>query len=756
MARGLGLLLAAGASLPYAFLSFAAADNRSAKVDFGADILPLLKARCASCHAGTGAAAGLDLSTAAGIQKGGSSGKLVLGGNSKGSLLIHRLAGQDGKPRMPMGFAPLGDEEMAKMRAWIDGGASVASANGRHWAYVKPVRPALPAVKNKVWIRNPIDAFVLARLEKEGLKPSEQASKETLLRRVSLDLTGLPPTVEEADAFLADTSPNAYEKVVDRLLASPQYGERQARPWLDLARYADTNGYEADRRRSMWPYRDWVVKAFNRNIPFDQFTIEQIAGDLLPNATVDQLVATGFNRNTMHNEEGGVDRAEQRWLTLIDRVATTSQTWLGSTVACAQCHDHKYDPFKQKDFYRFLAYFETAQEPAYELPSPELDAERQALRKQIADLEAAKAEKKKIDELKNRLNGLRGPSTLIMREPKGAGAPWTYVRLKGSFLAKGEPLYAATPGFLGAAEKDLPQSRLGLAKWLVSKDNPLTARVTVNRMWEQYFGRGLVETTEDLGTQGSKPTHPKLLDWLATEFMRRAWDMKALHRLIVTSATYRQSSAVSPKLLERDPSNELLTRGPRFRLEAEMIRDAALRASGLLSLKMGGPSVYPPQPDGIWDSPYSDERWQPSQGEDRYRRSIYTFWKRTAPYPAFVLLDAASREACTVRRIRTNTPLQALALLNDPGMLDAAKALAKRMTAAPTSREGIVYAFRSCVTRRPTEAETNRLIALYQRLNDRYTKDPESAKKLGGDPSSAAFTMVANVILNLDENLTKG
>jgi hypothetical protein len=290
----------------------------------------------------------------------------------------------------------------------------------------------------------------------------------------------------------------------------------------------------------------------------------------------------------------------------------------------------------------------------------------------------------------------------------------------------------------------------------VSKDNPLTARVTVNRMWEQYFGRGLVETTEDLGTQGSKPTHPKLLDWLATEFMRRAWDMKALHRLIVTSATYRQSSAVSPKLLERDPSNELLTRGPRFRLEAEMIRDAALRASGLLSLKMGGPSVYPPQPDGIWDSPYSDERWQPSQGEDRYRRSIYTFWKRTAPYPAFVLLDAASREACTVRRIRTNTPLQALALLNDPGMLDAAKALAKRMTAAPTPREGIVYAFRSCVTRRPTEAETNRLIALYQRLNDRYTKDPESAKKLGGDPSSAAFTMVANVILNLDENLTKG
>lgn len=647
-----------------------------------------------------------------------------------------------------MGFAPLSKADEDAIAAWIDGGASMAGASGKHWAYVKPFRIVLSKIRDRSGT-NQIDSFIQSRLNQEGLRYSPEASRPTLIRRLSLDLIGLPPTLEEVDAFVNDKSPNAYEKVVDRLLASPHYGERQARPWLDLARYADTNGYEADRNRSMWPYRDWVIRALNDNMPFDQFTIEQIAGDMLPQATIEQRVATGFNRNTMLNEEGGIDQGEQRWMRLIDQVATTSQTWLGTTMACAQCHDHKYDPFSQKDFYKMLAFFERSDEPSFELPSPELDPKREELKKKIAESEG-KVKPEELQKLKNELNALRGPRTLVMSENQMKAAT-THLRIKGGYLSKGGLVGADVPAIMPRLPKGERPNRLGFARWLVSQDNPLTARVTVNRIWEQYFGRGLVETSEDFGTQGARPSHPDLLDWLACEFMDSGWDQKHIHKLIVMSATYRQSSVLRDDLRERDPQNVLLARGPRFRLEAEMIRDNALAISGLLSLKMGGPSVYPDQPEGTWDSPYSGERWNTSQGENKYRRGIYTFWKRTAPYPSFVLLDATSREACTVRRIRTNTPLQALALMNDPVYMEAAKALASRMRGESLD-ERLKLGFKLCTARLPSASEVRRLRDLYGGLQIKYRNDPEAAKKLGDD---AAMTVVANVLLNLDETITR-
>jgi hypothetical protein len=681
-----------------------------------------------------------------------------------------------GKPRMPIGFAPLSPQQTELIRAWIDQGADWPEGAGeKHWAYINPVRRALPKVKNAAWVRNPIDNFVLARLEKEGLQPSPQASREILIRRVSLDLIGLPPTVEEVDAFLADKSPDAYNKVVDRLLASPHYGERWARPWLDLARYADTNGYEKDDRRSIWPYRDWVINAFNKDMPYDQFTIEQIAGDLLPNATLDQKVATGFNRNTMLNEEGGVDQAEQRWLTNVDRVGTTASVWLGTTLACAECHNHKYDPFTQKEFYQFLAYYEHCSEPALELITPEQEAKRKALQAEQAELEKSlkeiaadpvktKAANDRLTAVKKEIAAIKGPTTLVFAEKPDAEIPSTNVRVKGAFLNKAELVHAGVPAILNPPRAGNPQNRLGLAQWLVDPNNPLTARVAVNRLWEQYFGHGIVETSEDFGTQGQRPSHLELLDWLSTEFLRQSWSMKAIHRLIVTSATYRQSSRVTPALNDRDPLNHLLARGPRFRMEAEMIRDAALESAGMLSHKLGGPSVFPPQPDGVWVIPYNGDTWNVSPGEDKYRRGVYTFWRRTAPYPAFATFDATSREFCTVRRIRTNTPLQALNALNDPAYLEAARGLAARMMKQPAADAAsrVTYGFRLCVARRPKPLELNRLTRLYGQQLKRYMADEKAALALTGDKSAqpdtavkAAWTVVGNVLLNMDETLTK-
>jgi hypothetical protein len=759
------------------------------RVDFAREVLPALKASCLQCHGAERQAAGLRMDSRAFLLKGGVSGTALLPGKSKASLLVQRALGIGGKPRMPLGFAPLSPEVMAKLAAWIDQGAVwPESVNAKHWAYVKPVLPKTPVVKNKTWVRSPIDAFVLARLEKEGLKPSPEASRETLLRRVSLDLTGLPPSPKEIDAFLEDRSPGAYAKVVDRLLASPQYGERWARLWLDLARYADTNGYEKDGRRSIWPFRDWVIDAFNRDMPFDTFTVEQIAGDMLPNATPAQKIASGFHRNTMLNEEGGVDQGEQRWLTVVDRVSTTAQVWLGTTLQCAQCHNHKYDPFTMKEYYQFFAFFDHCTEPGLKALTPIQEAQKKTLQ---AEMEALTAERanlqnagrppadrvetldKQIADMKKQSDGIQPAETLVFQENNDAAIPTTYTHIKGGYLAKDEQVQAATPAVLNPLPAGQPVNRLALARWLVDRDNPLTARVAVNRVWEQLFGRGMVETTEDFGTQGQQPTHAALLDWLAVRFQSPidpadpadcGWSQKRLLRQIVLSATYRQASKVSPALQERDPNNRLLARGPRFRMEAEMLRDSALTCGGLLSLKVGGPSVFPFQPEGIWVMPYNGDQWKLSDGDDHYRRGLYTFWRRTSPYPSFLSFDASSREYCTVRRTRTTTPLQALTTLNNPAFFDAARGLARRMKAegGEAIADRLACGFRICVARRPKPEETRRLAALYTQELTRYqAKAPAALSIAGGKvarpdtPEIAALTIVANVLLNLDETLTK-
>ncbi len=755
------------------------AKSAPAKVDFKREVQPLLKAHCFQCHSGDQQQGGLRLDTKRFAMKGGISGLSILPGKIAQSLLLKRIEGKGGLSRMPLGFTPLSMPEAQLITTWIDQGA-LWDENAKeeiHWAYLKPVRKTPPSIKLKTWVKNPIDNFVLAKLESNGLKPSPPTSKEILIRRVTLDLTGIPPTPQETDAFLADKSIDAYEKVVTLLLASPHYGERWARPWLDLARYADTNGYEKDSRRSIWLYRDWVIDALNKDMGYDQFTIEQIAGDLLPNATPSQKIATGFHRNTMTNEEGGVDQEEARWLTQVDRVGTTGSVWLGSTLGCAQCHDHKYDPFSQKDFYRVLAFYEHTAEPAFQSLPPELEARKTALQTEIHEMEerakvirlteeGAKAFFGKLESLKKELAALVPNSTLVMAEKTDNLPPSTFVRIKGAFLNPSEKVTAGTPAVLPPMAASSPQNRLGLANWLVAPENPLTARVAVNRMWEQCFGQGIVETSEDFGTQGRKPTHPELLDWLATEFVRQNWSQKAILKLIVTSAAYRQSSKVSSALLESDPYNKLISRGPRFRMEAEMLRDSALSIGGLLSLKMGGVSVFPLQPDGIWNVPYSGDQWITSPGEDKYRRGVYTFWRRSAPYPAFVTFDATSREFCTIRRIRTNTPLQAMTTLNDPAFLEAARGLALRVRKEGGAElsDRISYAFRCCVSRKPTPLEASRIAMLHRQETKRYLEDANAAIKLIGmkldaEPKIiadyAAWVVLANVMLNLDETLTK-
>ncbi|MCC6677590.1 MAG: PSD1 domain-containing protein [Phycisphaerales bacterium] len=1008
-------------------------------IDFTRDIQPLLARRCYGCHAGEKPEAGLNLTTREAALRGGKSGlPAIVPGKSGDSRLVRLITHQEPGKLMPPKGGALDEAQVALIRGWIDRGADWGdpSAAGEHWhwAYRAPARPGIPAVRRTEWPQNPIDYFVLARLENAGLGPSVEADKETLIRRVSLDLTGLPPTPAEIDDFLADNSPTAYEKVVERLLTSPRYGERWARPWLDLARYADTNGYEKDNRRSIWPYRDWVISALNRDLPFDQFTIQQLAGDLLPNVTLDQQVATGFCRNTMTNEEGGVDPEEFRVEAILDRVNTVSSVWLGSTVSCAQCHDHKFDPISQREYYQLFAFF-NQDEPDFknhqfgvDAAGPMVDATAPEDRRRLEDLRArAESTKRTIEERAGQLGdeqgrweaeqaglqpkwatlepitvrsaagatlevgpggviratgedpasdtytieartdlpvltGLRlellpddsrpggfvgrsghgnivlsrfevaiisgpgreempisiatavadheqsagsddanawlisyavdgdpatggwaigpeydkphaavvqfdkpagaGPGAVLkvtlaqeyggrhtisrlrilgtngpspaacaplnpavaaglavardQRTPEQAGAiaahyrrvapaliplrqeleetnrriagiatantlvmrkqsesRETHVHIKGTFRNPGDAVRAGTPAALHKPATDLRPDRLGLAQWIMDPANPLTARVTVNRLWEQYFGRGIVETSDDFGTQGDAPSHPELLDWLATEFPRRGWSLKAMHRLIATSATYRQASGGEGVPLansyERDPENRLLARGPRFRVEAEMVRDIALAASGLLSPKVGGPSVFPPQPPGTWTMIYSNDRWVESQGEDRHRRGLYTFWRRTSPYPTFATFDAPSREITCARRPRTTTPLQALTTMNDPAFVEAAAALARRMIdeAGPDSGSRLVLGFRLCTGRRPDAAELARLRMLIDQQLARYETDESAARSLSGagtagsgraygEAETAAWTVVANVLLNLDETLTKG
>ncbi|MCG3199895.1 MAG: hypothetical protein GHCLOJNM_04423 [bacterium] len=998
-------------------------------VDFQTEVFPILQSSCFECHGPERQRAHLRLDGKQVAFKGGKSGPPIVPGDGEGSLLFKRVAGLGEEEQMPPTEKKLSGEQMGQIRAWIDQGArwpeevgAQISADEKHWAYKPPVRPDIPQSQTEQWVRNPVDSFVLARLEHEGLSPSPEAPKETLIRRLSLDLIGLPPTVEEVDAFLSDPSVDAYEQLVDRLLASPHYGERWARVWLDLARYADTNGYEKDLVRSMWPWRDWVIQAFNRNLPFDQFTIEQLAGDLLPNAAREQLVATGFHRNTMLNDEGGIDPEEFRIVAVKDRVDTTAAVWLGTTLACAQCHEHKFDPFTQADYYRFAAFFNSTKDmgvgenPVIRLPTPEqegtlarLDGEIRDLDSQLTqstpDLVAAQLEWERdlvenppqwiplepneyhstqgsiltllpdqsllavgpnpdndvyqvaarlprsgvtavrLEALTHETLPLKGPgragnagfvlsqvSAVVASDaPESASKPlrfteahadyaqknfdvrnliltdpgpgWatdsssegqrvdrmailvvasasetsigatvtftlthkygrghnlgrfrlsvtdskhplgtfllpadvrealgvarenrdstqtaklaehfrattplladvrarlaaareereklpvatsmiledlieprkTHVLDRGNFLAPKEEVSPGVPEVISPLPEKAPANRLGLAQWLVDKRNPLTARVMANRIWSVLFGRGLVETPEDFGTQGDPPTHPELLDWLAVEFMDRGWDMKAFHKLIVTSATYRQSSRVSKELLERDPQNRLYAHGPRFRMEAEMVRDNALAVAKLLNPQIGGPSVFPPQPEGIWDNSFTihdtKNRWTEATDNQRHRRGLYTFIRRTAAYPTLLMFDAPNREVCTIDRKRTNTPLQALATLNDPAFVEAAGGLARRILAegGDTLQKRLTHAYRVVLARPPEPSEVTAQAALFGRSLAKFAEATEDAQRLiastrqsseGLDSAEfAAWIVVSNVLLNLDETITKG
>jgi hypothetical protein len=1199
-------------------------------IDFAKHIEPLLSRHCYSCHGPEQQKSGLRLDDPELALKGGDYGIAYQPGDSANSPLVHYISGVDPDVVMPPEGKALSDEEIGLIRAWIDQGAkypeghsieeATPSVDPRldHWAYRKPVRPNIPELKDASWVRTPIDAFVLAHLEKEGLSPSAEAEKRALIRRVSLDLTGLPPTSEEVDAFLNDNSVDAYEKLVDRLLASPHYGERWARWWLDLARYADTNGFEKDRPRSIWPYRDWVIQAFNQDMPFDRFTIEQMAGDMLPEAATSQIVATGFHRNTMTNEEGGIDVEQFRFESIVDRVHTTSTAFLGLTMACCQCHDHKYDPISQKEYYQFFSFLNNADEPRIRVPDPDIAAERERIAAEISWIEAdyenrfppleerfdwtpldpaaysseagatlaklqdgavlavgphpatdvyrlrftslpeeidalrivafvpegyqtvgvgrapngnfvlsevalsrVQAESRaelaiassegpieqsgfslasahdgdrrtgwggddgsgdmkkdrlatfhltegwkpgsgeslevRLDQLwgeghtlgqirllagrkvrehyhpelpvadQRRLHllskfaeweqresgkarpweilephsivseggatphlledrsvyidgnhpnrdtyslefelpegtytGLRlealthpdlpangpgrgtvlddgtfflseflayatpvceasvsgeiPPATLTFQRAAatfptsgkntpqssldgsidtgwwtqgGAGkahsavfeasgtfgfpggtrlkvvlvqkyihqqtlgrfrlsataatgplhpydapsrieeilanspearseeekrellqhylslAPelaeahgevarlkesmpkfattlvlderddhprTTHVHARGEFLRPGKEVEPGVPEALHDLPPDAPRNRLTFARWLASEDNPLIGRVTMNRLWLAYFGRGIVNTPEDFGVMADAPSHPELLDWLATEFVREGWSLKKMHRLIVTSAVYRQSSRVTEDLLERDPENILLARGPRFRLEAEMIRDLALRASGLLAESVGGPSVFPPQPEGVSDLAYGKPSWQTSAGEDRYRRGLYTHIKRTTPYPMFATFDGALPDTCTVSRRVSNTPLQALTLLNDEVFVEASQALAREVLDATglSFGERVNQVYSSLLSREATPAEVDRLVEFCKAQTQRFTSgeldplrvaflDPEEAKEYPREKASelAAWTVICRSLLNLDETITK-
>ena len=686
-------------------------------------------------------------------------------------------------------------------------GNAASGAGGKgadHWAFRAPGRPGIPSpVGRGLEIRNPIDAFIVDRLAQEGVAPSPEADRYTLIRRVSLDLTGLPPTPAEVDNFVEDAAPGAFERVVERLLNSPRHGERWARWWLDVARYADSNGYSIDAPRAIWLYRDWVINALNGDLAFDEFVIEQIAGDLLPGATAEQRIATGFHRNTQINEEGGIDKEQFRFESIVDRMATTGTAFLGLTTGCAQCHDHKYDPIAQEEYYRLFAFFNNQDEPTLELPNPKLDhaaldAEQATLTDEVTrQLDAAaeriakeagelspegikrlgkpvpdalsvevskrtltqrriiylalggndqefKAKDARLTELEN--GRARMISTLVMAERTEPRE--THVHIKGDFTRPGKVVTPGVPAVLHGLGPELrtPNSvspdRLDFARWLASTKNPLLARVTVNRVWQQYFGKGIVETENDFGTQGLPPSHPELLDWLAVEFMASGWSLKHLHQLIVTSATYRQSSTMRPELALKDPANKLLARQNRLRLDAELVRDVALSISGLLTNEIGGPSVHPPQPDGVMSLGQVKRDWKVDQNEDRFRRGMYTFFYRATPHPALAVFDAPDSFSACSRRPRSNTPLQALTLLNDEGFVEFSQRLARRVVAEATAddRARLLHAFRLCLSR-PAKPEE---LATLERLIDRE-----------GRQSSDVWTTVARVLLNLDETITR-
>ncbi len=769
------------ALIAVALLSTAATARAEPKtsrpIDFNREVRPILSNQCFACHGpdakkrkGVSRPFRLDTPEGAFADLGGYAA--IVPGKPDESELIRRITSEDSLEVMPPAVhgKTLSAHEIETLTRWVNEGAPYA----RHWSYVKPVRPPLPEVHATSWPRNAIDRFVLARLESEHLAPTPEADRTTLLRRLALDLTGLPPTPEEVEQFVRDTSPGAYESLVDRLLEKPSYGEHWARTWLDLARYADSAGYADDPPRKIWAYRDYVIRSLNANKPFDQFTIEQIAGDLLPSPTDEQLTATAFHRNTTTNNEGGTNDEEFRNVAVVDRVNTTMAVWMGTTIACAQCHDHKYDPISQEEFFRVFALFNNTADADRGDESPLLamlsDAQKRRnapLAREVARMEKTGERPELVPALKKQLASVKGEITVpVMRELPPNNRRPTRLQHRGNFLDLGPAVTEGVPAAFPPLPEGAPRDRLALARWLVDENNPLTPRVIANRYWEQIFGAGLVPTSEEFGAQGEQPTHPELLDWLATEIVRARWDIKRFLKLLVTSATYRQGAEVTPDRLARDPDNRLLARGPRFRLPAETIRDQALFVAGLLSPAMYGPPVRPPQPSsGLTAAFGGGIDWQTSAGGDRYRRALYTTWRRSNPYPSMSTFDAPNREVCTLRRSRTNTPLQALVTLNDPVYVEAAQALARRINeGGSTAGEKVSRGFLLCLARPPSVAERERLVRLYETAFARFATDREHAKELATVPLGpapkdadvaelAAWTVVGNVLLNLDEML---
>jgi hypothetical protein len=796
------------------------------KVDFSREILPLLSDRCFHCHGPDekNRKAKLRLDDERNVKQVSS---VIVPGKLDESELYRRLVATDPNEVMPPPNSnrKLTAAQIALIKRWIEEGAPW----GEHWALRKLTCPPVPRpARFAERVRNPIDAFVMARLEKEKLAPAPEASRMALIRRLSLDLTGLPPPPAAVDAFVGDTDSAAYEKLVALLIASPAFGERMAWDWLDAARYADSNGYQGDNDRTMWPWRDWVVQAFNRNLPYDQFTLWQLAGDLLPGATSEQKLATAFCRNHMINGEGGRIAEENRIDYVMDMAETAGTVWLGLTLNCCRCHDHKFDPLTRRDYYRLFAFFNQTPvdggggnpqtPPVLEVATDAQEAKlaelvkttrslaeevdrfertfaqsAQAAKvpdavKTILKLPAARRGANQLSQLEKQwdkeapayralLQKLRAaveardsfsrslPRVMVMEDmPKPRP---TFMLDKGLYNKPGEKVTAGTPGALPPMSPGAPINRLGLARWIVAPENPLTARVTVNRLWQQFFGVGLVKTAEDFGVQGEEPSHPELLDWLASEFVASGWNVKHLCQLIVTSATYRQSSKVSPELRERDPANLLLARGARFRLPSWMIRDQALAASGLLVAAQGGPPVKPYQPDGVWEeATFGNRRYIQDKGDALYRRSLYTFWRRIIAPTMF--FDSASRQTCTVKQSRTNTPLHALATLNDVTYVEAARALAQRVltTVGPQPEQRIELALRLVLGRRPTADESRTLLASVERLRREFSADRDAAKRYLAIGESrrnealdlvdhAAYAALCSAILNLDEALTR-
>ena len=839
------------------------AESRSAAVPdpLAQEVRTLFENHCIQCHGPSQQLNGLRLDSREGALEGGYSGPSLVLGDGGGSTLIRRLTSDDPSTRMPLAAPPLRPDQIEVLTRWIDQGApwprdmtvrtgadSTSSKQVRHWSFRPIDRPESLPEATGPWDRSPLDSLIRNRLEQEGLAPSPMAPKETLIRRVSLDLTGLLPSVEEVEAFLRDDRPDAYERLVDRLLASPRYGEKWARHWLDLARYADSDGYEKDLLRPhAWRWRQWVVQALNLDLPFDRFTIEQLAGDLLPGASLEPRVATGFLRSGLKNREAGVPRGQVRFEETVDQTNTMGSVWLGLTLGCAQCHDHKYDPLSQMEYYQFLAFFNQTQGremdaplagetepyleefPRYrqkrrelldngEISVPRLQARWEAMLLEamehpgrhldwddilrgaiLSELDRApellrsgpagrtwrendrvthyffkfsgpenakdEALSEKLKDLKGKLAELEGSFPDVTRADVVQAMPAaTHIALRGDYRVPGVEVRPGTPGWLPPLPNGEEPPRLRLARWLVDKNNPLTARVAANRFWQELFGRGLVRTPEDFGTRGSKPSHPDLLDWMASEFMHRDWSRKQMLRRLVTSATYRQASRVDRRLEEMDPENVLLARQNRLRLSAELIRDAALRAGGVLDSRIGGKSVRPAQPDWIATITYGKSGWEPSSGADRFRRGLYVLFRRSAPYPQMVNFDAPDASAATCRRERSNTPLQALNLLNDPVFMEAARFLAQRTLreAPPRWEERLDHIYHLCLSRDPTPGERRLFRRFLVRQRAILQEEPESVKQLANGAGSdlepllaATWTAAARAVLNLDEFITR-